>query len=61
MKVLIKITQPIIVEGKYDKIKLDGIFDTQIIYVDGFRIYKNEKMQATNLSGLNRIFCNLCL
>lgn len=41
---MIKIKEVIVVEGKYDKIKLDGIFDTQIIYVDGFRIYKNEKM-----------------
>ena len=41
---MLKIKEVIVVEGKYDKIKLDGVFDTQIIYVDGFRIYKNEKM-----------------
>lgn len=39
-----KIKEVIVVEGKYDKIKLSQIFDTQIIFVDGFRIYRNEKM-----------------
>ncbi|MBR5156362.1 MAG: DUF4093 domain-containing protein [Clostridia bacterium] len=37
-----KIKEVIVVEGKYDKIKLSQIFDTSIICVDGFRIYNNE-------------------
>ncbi len=39
------IKQPIIVEGKYDKIKLESVADALILTTDGFRIYKdNEKM-----------------
>jgi len=41
----IHVKQPIIVEGKYDKIKLESIVDGLIITTDGFRIYKDkEKM-----------------
>ncbi len=37
--------QPVIVEGKYDKIKLESVIDGLIITTDGFRIYKDkEKM-----------------
>lgn len=39
----IKIKEAIIVEGKYDKIKLSRLFDTLIIPTDGFDIYKNRK------------------
>lgn len=42
---MIKIKEAIIVEGKYDKIKLSSILDAVIIVTDGFRIYKDkEKM-----------------
>ena len=40
---MIKIKEALIVEGKYDKIKLSQIFDTVIIKTDGFRIYKDKK------------------
>lgn len=41
----ITVKQPIIVEGKYDKIKLESVVDGLIITTDGFRIYKDkEKM-----------------
>lgn len=40
---MIKISQAIIVEGKYDKIKLSGIVDTVIIEVNGFQIYKDRE------------------
>ena len=39
----IKIKEAIVVEGKYDKIKLDNIFDTAIITTNGFDIYRNKK------------------
>ena len=42
---MLKIKQAIIVEGNYDKIKLDQIVDATIVVVDGFMIYKNKKMQ----------------
>ena len=40
---MIKIDQVIIVEGKYDKIKLNNFLDALIITTDGFRIYKNKE------------------
>ncbi len=39
-----RIKEAIIVEGKYDKIKLDSILeDTVVIKVDGFGIFKNKE------------------
>lgn len=38
---MIKINKAVIVEGKYDKIKLENIIDALIIPTDGFRIFKN--------------------
>lgn len=40
---MIKINEVIVVEGKYDKIKLQSLFDTLIVTTDGFRIYKNKE------------------
>lgn len=40
---MIKLDQVIVVEGKYDKIKVGQIFDTEIITTDGFGIFKNDK------------------
>lgn len=37
------IKYPIIVEGKYDKIKLDSILDAKIITTDGFGIFNNKE------------------
>lgn len=39
----LKIDIPIIVEGKYDKIKLDSIIDGNIIKVNGFGLFKSEQ------------------
>jgi len=42
---LIHIEQAVIVEGKYDKIKLESIIDAVIIQTNGFAVFKdNEKM-----------------
>lgn len=41
---MIHIDKAIIVEGKYDKIKLSSIFDAPIIVTDGFGIYKNNEI-----------------
>ncbi|MBQ5764777.1 MAG: DUF4093 domain-containing protein [Clostridia bacterium] len=43
---MIKLDMPIIVEGKYDKIKLSEIFDAVIITTDGFGIFKNKQKAA---------------
>lgn len=43
---MIRIKQAIVVEGKYDKIKLSSIVDAVIIVTNGFRIYKDEEKLA---------------
>ncbi len=43
MRALIKLTQPIIVEGKYDKITLENVVDTLIITTNGFSIFKDKE------------------
>lgn len=42
---MIKINEAVIVEGKYDKIKLSAILDTVIIETDGFAIFKDKEKQ----------------
>jgi ribonuclease M5 len=39
---MLEFSQSIIVEGKYDKMKLSKIVSSNIISIDGFDIYKNE-------------------
>jgi len=41
----IKLAQAVLVEGKYDAIRLNSLFDALIIPVDGFQIYRNEKQK----------------
>ncbi len=41
----IYIKQPIIVEGRYDKIKLQSFVGSLIIATDGFRIFKDKEKQ----------------
>lgn len=43
---MIKIKEAIVVEGKYDKIKLSSIVDAVIIVTNGFRIYKDKEKLA---------------
>ncbi|MBR5273321.1 MAG: DUF4093 domain-containing protein [Clostridia bacterium] len=43
---MIKIKQAVIVEGKYDKIKLESIVDALIITTDGFEIFKDSEKMA---------------
>ena len=40
---MIKINQAVIVEGKYDKIKLSSIIDAPIIVTNGFGIFKDKE------------------
>ena len=42
----IRLSQAVIVEGKYDKIKLSALIDGVIIPTDGFRIYKDRQKIA---------------
>ena len=39
----LKIAYPIIVEGKYDKIKLDSLLDADVFTTDGFGIFSSEE------------------
>ena len=43
---MLHIEQAIIVEGKYDKIKLSSIVDAVILVTDGFRIFKDEEKMS---------------
>ena len=43
---MIHTDRAIVVEGKYDKIKLSGMIDGVIVCTGGFRIYKDKEMQA---------------
>lgn len=43
---MLKIKEAVIVEGRYDKIKLSNILDTLIIETNGFGIYKDKKKLA---------------
>ena len=40
---MIKIDRVVIVEGRYDKIKLESIVDALIITSEGFRIFKSDE------------------
>ena len=37
------IPYPVVVEGKYDKIRLSNIIDAQIIVTDGFGVFRKEE------------------
>ncbi len=43
---MIKLDKAIIVEGKYDKIRLSGFIDAVIIETDGFRIFSDNEKKA---------------
>lgn len=40
---MLKISQAVIVEGRYDKLKLSNFLDTLIIETNGFGIYKDKE------------------
>ncbi len=43
---MIKVQQAVIVEGKYDKIKLSSVIDGLIITTDGFSVFKDKEKTA---------------
>lgn len=43
---MLSISKPIIVEGKYDKIKLSSIVRANIITTDGFGIFPTPKRRS---------------
>ena len=52
-----KIDLPIIVEGKYDKIKIKSLFDACVITTEGFGVFKNSEKLALirNLAAKSKI------
>ena len=42
----IKISLPILVEGKYDKNTLLSIFDTTVVTLGGFGVFNSKEKQA---------------
>ena len=40
---MIKLKQAVVVEGKYDKIKLSSIIDAPIIVTNGFSIFNDKE------------------
>ncbi len=43
---MIRIKEAIIVEGKYDRMRLSGLFDTAIIETGGFRVFSDKEKRA---------------
>lgn len=43
---MLKIKEAVIVEGKYDKIKISNLIDTLIIETNGFAVFKDKKKLA---------------
>ena len=43
MRALIKLSKAVIVEGKYDKIRLENILDATIITTNGFSVFKDKE------------------
>lgn len=43
---MIKIKEAIIVEGRYDRMRLAAIFDTAIIETGGFRVFKDDEKKT---------------
>ncbi len=42
----IRLDRPVVVEGKYDKIRLQTIVDADILTTDGFGVFKNKEKTA---------------
>ena len=43
---MLKIREAVIVEGRYDKIKLSSIVDAPIIETNGFRVFSGKEKQS---------------
>jgi len=44
---MIKLRQPVIVEGRYDRIRLSSVIDGVLIETGGFRIFKDKELLAS--------------
>ena len=42
----IKVDQPVIVEGRYDKIRIASLIEGTVITTDGFGVFKNSEKKA---------------
>ena len=41
-----KLRYPVVVEGKYDKIKIDSLFEAQVLVTGGFAVYNDREKRA---------------
>ena len=48
MRKKLRLKSPVVVEGKYDKIKLSAIIDSRIIVLDGFGVFKDKEKNDKN-------------
>lgn len=46
MRERLKIPYPVIVEGKYDRLRLDSVIEARIITTDGFGVFRNAEKSA---------------
>ena len=54
---MIKLSKAVIVEGKYDKIRLENILDATISTTNGFGVFKDkEKRELIKLLAKNPIY-----
>ncbi len=55
MKGLLRVEQAVVVEGKYDKIKLESVIDAVIVVTNGYGIFKDkEKLELIRFYARNR-------
>ena len=45
----IKLTQAVVVEGKYDKIKLSEFLDAFVVETNGFGIFKDKELSLIHI------------
>ena len=43
---MLKLDRPVIVEGKYDKVRLQNLLDAPILTTDGFRIFRDSEKRT---------------
>ncbi|MGM9625580.1 MAG: DUF4093 domain-containing protein [Eubacteriales bacterium] len=55
---MLKLDRPVVVEGKYDKLRLSAVIDAPIITTNGFRIFNDKEKRALirRLAAENGIF-----
>ena len=53
---MIKLKEAVIVEGRYDKIKLSSLIDAPIIETNGFRVFSDKEKISLIVLGNRKMF-----